>query len=231
MGYTPQEQRTISTPRFLGFLTHPFRWAGLDPGYIIAFLTEAEYNQVNNNYDSTQSVQRAMTSLTLFKEKYSLPTPVHEFMTVFSPPVPLAGGSQVAISFNLGRALRVLHNEADAYLYHNKTWGKLWHELGHEVVGLTHTIDYQALPDHGGGFDAGGNPSLGCIMCTNAWFFCVRCRDKMRAIEPTVRAWATEEEKKDIKNYHLYSYLQSAPDWRNPQIHQPQQMAGNVPRP
>lgn len=204
---------------------------GLDIGYVIVFLTEDEYHEVNANWTEEDAVKRPMSSLTLFKEKYDLPTSVNDFLTLFKQDVNMVGGSQVAIQFNLENAMKVVHNEADAHRHHQKTFGVLWHELGHDLANLQHNNDYDTLPDHGGGSDLSGRTAYACIMCQNNWLFCPKCRAKMRAIEPTATAWISYEEEKDIKDNHLYSAIAHLPDWAIPQIHQPQQEAGNVPRP
>jgi len=70
-----------------------------------------------------------------------------------------------------------------------------------------------------------------CIMVANTWWFCPKCRQKLRAVEPSVHCWATPEEERDIKENHLYSHFASMPDYAIPQIHQPQLQADDVLRP
>lgn len=235
VGYDNKEKRQLISDGMQHMLTYPFTQAGFDLGYYMVFMTEEEYTEVNNSWMPEDPVKRPMSSLSLFKEKYELPVNIHGFLTLFDPICNLSGGSQVAIRFSVNMAIEEIYNRPNSHRYHQKCFGLLAHELGHDSVEMWHDEKYSILPYHGGGYDMNGMTAYPCIMCTNSTFFCPRCRLKLRAVEPNVHCFATEEEKQDIIKHHLYWYekdrLENVGEYACGQIHQPQFQTENVKGP
>lgn len=235
VGYTNREKRQLISDAMIDMLSWPFRCAGFEPGYYMLFLTPEEYWEIDGNYNEDDPVKRPASSMSLIDERYDIPVPTPEFLTVFDH-VDIAGRSQTAIHLDVDKAVEEVYNRPNAYRYHTDTLGKYWHELGHDVAGMWHDEDYSTMPNHGDGVDRYSMRAYGCIMCVNQWWFCPRCRRKLRAINPDVHCWQTWQEKEEMEQNHLYWYqedlLENVGEYAVSQLHQPQKgQVGVVPRP
>jgi hypothetical protein len=234
LGYTNKEKRQLISDQMIHMLSYPFRMAEFEPGYYMLFLTPEEYSEVSTTYVGEDSFIHPITSMGLLKEKYEIPVSVPEFLTMFDH-VDMHGSSQVAFRFQLSKAIDEVYNRPNAHNHHFRNLGLAWHELGHDIGDMYHDEDYSTLPDHGGGKDNMGNYAYPCIMCSNNWVFCPKCRKKLRAINPNVHCWQTWQEREDMKNNHLYWYqkdlLNTTGEWAVGQLHQPQINAESVKRP
>jgi len=218
-----------------GLRTELLIMLGYDLGYYMLFLDLDEYRAVNNNPGDDDIWERPITGLSLLKQEYALPPNIHDFMTLFDPSINMKDGSQIAMKFSVERGIKEYYNDANSHRYHQHNMGKLWHELGHDSVGMWHDMQYSVLPDHGGGHDLNGLPAYACIMCQNQWTFCPKCRNRLRAVNPSVHNFMTTQEKRDMAEKYLYWFFEEDYDAGREtyvlQIHQPQEQTSNVPRP
>jgi len=225
VGYDNKEKRQLISDALQKMIRYPYEQAGYNLGYYMLFLTVDEYKEVNNN-----PYPYSMSSLSKIKEQYTFPTNINDFLVLYSSYIGYSAGDQIAIVFRVANAMNDVYNRPGAD--HFQTLGRLWHELGHDSENLQHDMEYSALPDHGGTRDRSGYPASKCIMVANNWYFCPKCRARLRATDPNVHAFYTYDEKQEMITNHISDYekqlLADGKEYMVPIIHQPQEQTSNV---